>query len=290
MPTSKPLKDAIAGHSALLSTEQLEDLLEEQGVKVFDVRGTWTTPARALPEDYAAGHIPGAIFLDWTKHFLEQGVAPGLAAVADKAGAAQAFRALGINEGDLVVLYDDYHHMLAGRIWWAMRLWGFAEVRVLNGGWSHWSAQKKPISTEVPKTTPGTFQPRKQEGLFVSLDTFLKTKDQNCVIDGRSAEGFAGKSDDPRSGHIPGSLSVPFRAVLNADSGLFLDPQALSQLFDAEVPQWRDRPIITSCGSGYAATVIMLALIELERPSSLFDGSFAVWKQDSDRPVAQSVS
>ena len=70
-------------------------------------------------------------------------VALALASVADEAGAAQAFRALGIDGGDLVVLYDDYRHMLAGRIWWAMRLWGFAEVRVLNGGWGYWSPNAK---------------------------------------------------------------------------------------------------------------------------------------------------
>ncbi|MEP2781124.1 MAG: hypothetical protein ABJP33_01645 [Pseudoruegeria sp.] len=54
--------------------------------------------------------------------------------MANQAGAEKAFKALGINEGDLVVLYDNYHHMHAGRIWWAMRYWEFANVRVLNGG------------------------------------------------------------------------------------------------------------------------------------------------------------
>lgn len=275
--------------SPLISADQLEDLLGEPSVKVFDVRGTWSTPARALPEDYDTGHIPGAAFLDWTKHFIEQDVAPGLAAVADEIGAKQAFAALGINEGDLVVLYDDYHHMLAGRIWWAMRLWGFADVRVLNGGWGYWSARNKPVSKTTPQIVPGAFQPRAQEELLVSLETFLSTKDQHCVIDARGAGNFAGQADDPRTGHIPNSLNLPFSAVLDADTGLFLNPESIARVFDEKTPQWRDTPIITSCGSGYAATVILLALSQLDRTAGMFDGSFSIWKQDPDRPVAQSA-
>lgn len=290
MSAKERLREVTNARSSLISADQLEGLLGEPSLKVFDVRGTWkTTPASALPDDYDAGHIPGASFLDWTKHFMEPDVAPGLASVADKAGAERAFKALGINEGDFVVLYDAYHHMLAGRIWWAMRHWGFAEVRVLNGGWAYWSAREKPVSKQPPEILPGTFQPRKQEELRVDLAAFLRTKDQHCVIDARGVNSFAGKPDDPRTGHIPGSLNLPYSAVLDAASGLFHDPETLSRVLDEKTPQWRETPIITTCGSGYAATVILLALSELERPASLFDGSFAIWKQDPDRPVSQST-
>ena len=287
---SEILRAVAENHSPLISAEQLEALIGEPSVKVFDVRGTWSTPARALPEDYEAGHIPGAWFLDWTEHFIEQDVALGLAAVADEAGAERAFRSLGVNEGDLVVLYDDNHHMQAGRVWWAMRRWGFANVRVLNGGWKHWSAVNKPTSTVSPRIEPGDFRPRGREGLLVSLEDFLRVKDRHCVIDGRGSENFAGKASDPRSGHIPESLNVPYRAVLDAETGLFLDAETLSGVFDERAPHWRETPIITTCGSGYAATVILLALSELERPAGLFDGSFAIWKQDPDRPIEQSAA
>lgn len=288
MPSHDQLEDVKNSSSPLISAERLECLLGDPSLKLFDVRGTWSTPARALPEEYAASHIPGAAFLDWTRHFIEQDVAPGLARVADKAGARQAFRELGINEGDLVVLYDDYHHMQAGRMWWAMRLWGFEHVRVLNGGWRNWSARNMPASKETPQTTPGTFEPRHHGELLVDLDAFLQTRNQHCVIDARGAENYAGKPDDPRTGHIPDTLNVPYRAVLDQDTGLFLGPETLSQVFDDLAPQWRETPIITSCGSGYAATVILLALTELERSAALFDGSFAVWKQDPDRPIERS--
>lgn len=290
MTSIERLREITDSASQLISADQLKNLLGHPSLKVFDVRGTWKSPARALAEDYEIGHIPGAAFLDWTKHFLEQNTALGLAAVTDKAGAEKAFKALGINEGDLVVLYDNYHHMLAGRLWWAMRYWGFANVRVLNGGWRFWSAQGYPVSTSIPNIEAGTFQPRQQESLRVSLERFLQTQDQHCVIDARGVASFAGQADDPRTGHIPNSQNVPYGAILDPESGLFLDANTIAKVLDEKAPRWRDNPIITSCGSGYAATVIMLGLIELGHEASLFDGSFSAWKQDPNRRVEQSIA
>ncbi len=199
-------RGVIDAHSPLISAEQLSRLLHVPDVKVFDVRGTWSTPARALPEDYATGHIPGAAFLDWTEHFIAQDVAPGLADIADEDLAIRSFATLGINADDLVVLYDSSSHMQAGRIWLAMRHWGLANVRVLNGGWKHWTAQGLPVSTKPMVYAPGTFAPSLQPGLKIDLDEFLKLQDMSCVIDARGPSNFAGKPGDQRTGHIPGEL------------------------------------------------------------------------------------
>lgn len=278
------------GRSPLIAAEDLAGMLGRSDVKIFDVRGTWSTPARALPEDYQAEHIQGAAFLDWTKHFIEEGVPLGLASVADEAGARDAFEALGIDEGDPVVLYDDYAHMQAGRIWLAMRHWGFDTVRVLNGGWTYWKSLNLPVTSDVPARTTGTFQPKKQDGLKIDLDMFLKTYGQACLIDARGPAGYAGKPDDPRTGHIPGAISAPFSSVLDPDTGLFLDSDRIARVLDESAPTWREKPIIASCGSGYAATTILLALAGLDQPATLFDGSFAAWKQDPSRPIEQGDS
>lgn len=255
---------AVVGRPPLISAEELAGLLGRSDVKVFDVRGTWSTPARTLPEDYETGHIQGAAFLDWTKHFIEQGVPLGQASVADEAGARFSFEALGIEDGDLVVLYDDYFHMQAGRIWLAMRHWGFGDVRVLNGGWTYWKSQNLPVTSEVPELKKGTFEPKIRDDLKIDLDVFLDTYEHACLIDARGPVGYAGKPDDPRTGHIPGALSVPFSTVLDPDTGLFLDSDHVAHLLDEKAPEWRGKPIIASCGSGYAATVILLALSELD--------------------------
>ena len=274
--------------SPLISANELHVLCGKPGVRVFDVRGTWKTPVRALHDDYLAGHIPGAVFLDWTRDFLEQGVAINLAAVASREEAEQSFRSLGVNSGDLIVLYDDYSHMLAGRIWWAMRYWGFDNVRVLNGGWSNWVSQDLPVSTDVPKVEPGSFEPQRKADLRSDIEQFVSERTSACVLDARGAQGFAGKPDDPRTGHIPGAVNVPFSAVLDKETGLFLDRQAVQRVFDRMIPDWRSTKIVSSCGSGYAGTVPMLALWDLGVKSSLYDGSFSEWKQDPSREVEQS--
>lgn len=274
--------------SPLISASELRTVLDQPHVKVFDVRGTWSSPARALPDDYAAGHIPGAVFVDWTRTFLEPDVPVGLAAVSNAQEAAQSFRVMGISPGDLVVLYDDYHHMLAGRIWWALRHWGFDDVAVLDGGWSHWVTQGYPVSTEIATPQDGLYTPRSQPDLRVGLQEFIACKDDACVLDARGAESYAGKPDDLRTGHIPDALNLPFRAVLDAETGLFLEDVDLIHAFDAAAPEWRKKPVISSCGAGYAGTVLMLALETLGVPSTLYDGSIGEWKLDPGRQVVQS--
>lgn len=286
---STDLMSKISGRpSPLVSADELQTLLGAPGLKLFDVRGTWKTPARPLPEDYAKGHIPGAVFLDWTRHFMEADVPPGLASISNTDGAHRAFQELGINAGDLVVLYDDYSHMQAGRIWLAMRHFGFESVRVLDGGWGHWKKKGFSISTDTAQPTEGSFEPKLQTGWKIDIDDFLCAQSNSCVIDARGPISYAGDPDDPRTGHIPGALSAPFSALLDADTGLFLGKGTLEHVLDTRAPGWRYAPVIASCGSGYAATVLLLALKEIGRNGVLFDGSFAVWKQDPTRPVEQS--
>lgn len=274
-------------HPPLISGDALREIMDRRDVKIFDVRGTWKTPARALHNDYLEEHIPGAAFLDWTSDFLEQNVAVGLASVSGIEDARKSFRSLGIDKGDLVILYDDYQHMFAGRIWWALRYWGFDNVQVLDGGWSQWKDRGHPISTNVPQTQEGSFQPERRPDLRIDLSEFLDRKNSACVIDGRGAEGYAGKADDLRTGHIPGAVNIPYNAVLDKETGCFLEPDAIQSVFDNALGDWQTADIISSCGSGYAGTVLMLAFSMLGTATCLYDGSFAEWKQDAARPVEQ---
>ncbi|AXT62585.1 sulfurtransferase [Aquimarina sp. AD10] len=272
----------------LITAKELNAILGQSHIKIFDVRGTWGTDPRSLYNDYLWGHIPTATFLDWRKEFIEQDIAPNLAQVSTYEAAKQSFKTLGINKEDTVILYDDYHHMFAGRIWWAMRYWGFKNVRVLNGGYKYWQLEGLPISQEFDKTLAGTFEPICQEHLRVSLPDFLIKKDSACVLDGRGIAGYNGKPEDPRTGHIPGAISAAYNSLLDKNTGLFLEKEAIIKLFDETIPNWRTSNIISSCGAGYSGTVVMIALANLGIQASLFDGSFSVWKQDPERPVVQS--
>ncbi|WP_282604641.1 sulfurtransferase [Pelagibius sp. Alg239-R121] len=277
-----------ASSTPLIPGDDLASRLGTPGLRIFDVRGRWGSPPQALHDDYLAGHIPGAAFLDWTLEFLQQGVPINLAPVATAEEAATSFERLGISADDHVVLYDDYHHMMAGRVWWAMRYHGFRNVQVLNGGWAHWVGQDFPTAREEPDAVAGSFKPIVQDDMRMTVEGVIAGKDEACLLDGRGPVGYAGNPEDPRSGHIPGAINVPYSAMLDKTTGLFLPDDALTTVFDCEAPDWRTTQVISSCGSGYAGTVLMLAMAHLGVASALFDGSMAEWKQDPSREIAQS--
>lgn len=273
--------------SPLIAAQELMSKTAQPKVKLFDVRGTWGAPA--AHDAYLEGHIPGAVFLDWTREFVEPHEDISLASVADAEGAQRSFRELGIDPGDQVVLYDDNFHLMAGRMWWAMRYWGFTDVRVLDGGWSHWNAQGLPTETAARESLrEGTFQVSDPvDSLRIGLDEFIVRKDSACLFDARGKAGYAGTPDDPRSGHIPRAISVPYLEVVDPQTGRFRDAAGIEAVLDAATPEWREGRVISSCGAGYAGSVLLLALHIVGKSASLFDGSFSVWKQDPSREVSR---
>ncbi|SEL43637.1 thiosulfate/3-mercaptopyruvate sulfurtransferase [Aquimarina amphilecti] len=272
----------------LISAKELSTILGQDNIKVFDVRGIWGTNPKPLFDEYKVEHIPTASFLDWRKEFIETDIVPSLAQISSFTEAKQSFIDLGINKRDTVILYDNYNHMFAGRIWWAMRYWGFDNVRVLNGGFKNWKIKNLPVSQEIPNTLKGTFEPIAQEHLRRSLEDFIVDKEYSCVLDGRGINGYNGKPEDPRTGHIPGAISASYDSFIDKNTGLFIRPEEIKTLLNKTVPNWQTEKIICSCGAGYSGTVAMLALAQIGVESSLFDGSFNVWKQDPDRPIVQS--
>ena len=275
--------------SPLISADELNGLLGRSDVKIFDVRGTWSGTVEDAENAYREGHIPGAVFLDWKTYFMEPDLPPNVAPVASQENATADFAALGINDGDTVILYDDYHHMMAGRIWWAMRYRGFKNVKILNGGWTHW--QHKGHATSIDVTTPskGSFVATQNNDLIVSLDDVIKTKDASNLVDARGPVGYIGDPDDPKTGHISGAINLSFREVLDEDSILFKSDADIADVFHKNLPEFTEKPLITSCGSGYAATILLIALEQIGVTAPLFDGSFAVWKQDDTRPIEQGA-
>ncbi len=275
------------GASVLISAQDLLRRLGQPGVKVFDVRGKWGAPAQR--DVYQDGHLPGAFFLDWTREFVDQDKPIHLASVAGAEVAQKSFQRLGIDPGDQVVLYDDYHHMLAARMWWAMRYWGFEHVTVLNGGWSYWVSEGLPTTVaDSPPPPAGSFKVTNPVDAFrMGLEDFVDQKDSACLFDARGERGYAGTPDDPRSGHIPGAINVPYSYVLDHRSGRFRSAPEIEAVLDTAAPGWRGERVISSCGSGYAGSVLLLALHEVGKPAQLFDGSFSVWRQDPARAVSR---
>ena len=141
----------------LVEPEWLAAHLGEAEVCVVDVRGKVLPPGnepryRGKRQDYEAGHVPGAVFVDWTRDIVDPDD-PVPVQIAKPEAFARRMGQLGIGDGTTVIAYDDYDHAFAGRLSWALRYYGHDAVRILDGGWARWVAEGRPVSTPGPRAT-----------------------------------------------------------------------------------------------------------------------------------------
>lgn len=230
-------------NSSLISADDLFKKLNKPNIKLFDIRGVWGTSPASIVDDYHQGHIPGACYLDWTTHFIDSSFLIDEAPVALIENVKRSFEELGISDGDEVILYDNFNHMFASRLWWALRYWGFFNVKILDGGWSNWIAKSLPVSANTDVPSRGSFLPKEQQHLRVSTSQLMEIFNETLVIDARIEDSFKGSLSDFRSGHIPSSINIPFRTLLDQNSGLFKSSDELIRIFDEKLGTWRDKKI-----------------------------------------------
>jgi len=279
----------------VVTTEWLAGHLGEPGLCVVDIRGKVLPPGskpRYLPkrEDYDASHVPGAVFVDWTTDIVDT-ADPVPVQIAGPKAFARKMGELGIGDETLVVAYDDYDHIFAGRLAWALRFYGHDDVVVLDGGWSRWVAERQPTTSEVPVRKPASFTPRPRPPLRRSADDVARALgDQHVLlIDARPADQYAGAvSAAGRGGHIPGARNVPYARLVDPQTGRFLPAGELAKAFaDAGIDVTRlPREVVVYCNGGISCTVPQNALRMLGRDDvAVYDGSWNEWGNDDSRPV-----
>ena len=287
MPPDRRFTDVPQG--PLVDADWLEGRLGDPRVRVLDVRGRH--PSSPLPHakrhEYLEGHVPGAAFVDWEHDFVqEDGEAPVQVACAAQFAATAG--ALGVGDGDLVVTYDDYYGIFAARVAWAFRLYG-SESRVLDGGWTTWREEGRPVEHEQPTAVASRFTPRVRPRLRRTLaEVEEASRSGASLVDARPRHLFIGERGVPNTGHIPGSVCLPYQELVDGATGLWAAPTAVARLArSAGIDP--DRPpseLIATCGSGVSATVAMLALERIGvHCAGVFDGSFNEWSADPARPV-----
>ncbi len=272
----------------LVSATWLADHLGRPDVQILD--GSWFMPAegRSGHAEYLAAHIPGAVFFDIDANADRTVDLPHMLPTPE-AFAAMAGQ-LGLSRDATIVSYDSFGVRAAARVWWTLRVMGFPDVRVLDGGLKAWRAAGLPLETGDVTPSPTTLEPRLDSALVRSAEDVRAIIDAGSaqMVDARGAARFRGEAPEPRaglkSGHMPGARNVPFDTLLTAE-GTMKPPEEVAALFRAASIDL-DQPIVTTCGSGVTASVLALGLARTGRDRTpVYDGSWSEWGGLADTPV-----
>ncbi len=255
---------------------------------VLDCRFELSNP-NAGRSDYAAGHIPNALYID-----LEDDLSgpvnetsgrhplPAIDAISATLGQ------LGVTPQTSVVVYDAANSAFASRAWFILKWLGHKDVAVLDGGLAAWVAEGHDLTQEVRAVDSVSHYPADVNNDWVvqaiAVEANLEGK-RFHLIDARGADRFSGASEpiDPVAGHVPGAFNRPFTENLT-ETGHFKHAELLRQEWNAT---GLTGDLVMMCGSGVTACHHLLAReVAGLKAGRLYAGSWSEWIKDSSRPVA----
>ncbi len=251
-------------------------------VRLIDARSVPHGGVVAMPsgrEQYAAGHIPGAVHLDYADD-LSDPATPYAARVAPAERFARVMGEHGIGDDTIVVAYDAGTIPFAARMVWMLRYYGHDEAYVLAGGYPAWVAADYPIATHAPAIAPATFTPRERAELRASRDDVL------AIAEGRSSAQLLETQRDQtyaqRDRDIKGAVRVSGNLLLeDARGGRVASPETLDRLV-REANLDKHARTVVSCGSGVSASGAWLALRAAGfEDVAVYDGSWMEWEHDA---------
>jgi len=255
--------------------------------RVFDCRHDLAKPALG-EEQYREAHIPGALFA----HLDRDLSAPktgrnGRHPLPQPDVFTTWLGGCGVKASDQVVCYDAGNGAMAARLWWMLRWIGHETVAVLDGGLAKWVAEKRPLTSEVPRFTPSHYQQESKGHPAVDVSEVMRQGSEMLLLDARAPARYRGEQEpiDPVAGRIPGARNR-FNMDNVSPQGTFKSAGELRREFQAVLGDRAPSEAVHYCGSGVAACHNLLAMEVAGLPGGrLFAGSWSEWSADPRRPV-----
>lgn len=273
----------------LVSTDWLAERLGSADLVVLD--GSWHMPAdnRDGRAEYTAAHIPGAIFFDIEATSEQFTDLPHM--LPDPHSFVELIAPLGLSREATIVVYDSVGIFSAPRVWWTLKVMGFPNVYVLDGGLKAWLAEGRPVESAIPQPAPTALEPMYSPDLICDADDVLGIimSDGVELVDARAAARFRGDAPEPRpglqAGHMPGAKNLPWGGLLQTDGRMKSGPEIKAAFEQAGVDL--RAPIVTTCGSGVSAAILMLGLTRMGHGQvAVYDGSWSEWGGLPGAPIA----
>jgi thiosulfate/3-mercaptopyruvate sulfurtransferase len=270
----------------LVSTDWVKEHLDDPKVKLVEID--------VDTQAYAAGHIPGAVGLNWQSQLQDQIRRDILSKEEFERLMGQA----GISPDDTVVVYGDNNNWFAAYGLWLMKLYGHPDVRLMNGGRVKWlNEDDKELTPEVPRVTPTSYRARSHHPeLRAKIDDVKKVLDGDGhnLVDVRSPDEFTGKIIAPpgmqetaqRAGHIPGAKNVPWSTAVAPD-GTFKSADELEEIYLDGQGVDPGKPTIAYCRIGERSSHTWFALkylLGLENVRN-YDGSWTEYGNLIGMPI-----
>lgn len=277
-------------NSPLVTTDWLADNLARQNLVLLDASMNKVIGREPIVYDQPV-FIPRARKLDLEGRFCDRDSTMVHAFPTEEQFTREA-RALGINAGSIVIIYDNQGVYSAPRAWWIFQAMGHKSTFVLDGGLPKWLAeQKDTVSSLIQESAEsGNINGEFHSSQVCDSSYLVKVLETEKikVVDARSPGRFNGTAPEPRkgvrSGHIPGAWNLPFSQVL--DEHVFKGTEELKAIFVRALPVEPGQAVF-SCGSGITACIILMAaVIAGHKNTVLYDGSWADWGSDPSLPVA----